>query len=102
MLFSVWRKLQIDSQILLFVVVLAKMSLLKALFYNALVVQGFLVMVNRSPHSSPQSHSRGACKIKDPLFCAQLILSSIPFLANFEPLIANMNSKFANFIICGK
>jgi len=39
-------------------------------------------------------------KKEAPLFCAMLIL--LPLLPDLSPLIAYMNSKFVNFIMCGK
>jgi len=51
-----------------------------------------------APHSTRQSHSKGACKKKTILYLINL--SSTPLLTNLKPLIANMNSKFANIITC--
>jgi len=43
---------------------------------------------------------KGKCKIA-PYFVLHKFCISSPLLANLEPLIENINSKFANFIICG-
>jgi len=50
-----------------------------------------------TPSLIPQSHSRGACKKKTPILYL-INLSTTPILAN----LANMNSKFVNFITYGK
>jgi len=59
------------------------------------------IRVNWSLARPPKVIPRVPVKKRPPILCL-INLSCTPFLVNFGPLIANMNSKFANFIMCGE